>query len=84
VAIICGTLLYGTFYPNSSKQQQEIVGNKIAQLLREENAQKALKNLQNEIIDQLRAIVEQQAKKVRSLAPPHFWGVFLMDMDSVL
>jgi hypothetical protein len=63
VAIIYGTLLYGTFCPNSC-YQQEIIGHQIVKLLRDENAQRALKNLQNEIFDQLRAMIGQQKKKV--------------------
>jgi hypothetical protein len=67
LAIICGTFLYGTFRPAfnpSNPAEVEMSRSKIVQLLVEGNAQMELKKLQNEIIDEFSAIIEQQANEV--------------------
>jgi hypothetical protein len=67
VVFMCGILLYGTFFapanskPNCNSNDPDEFRSKLVQLLVEG---RTLKNLQNDVIDELRTIVEQQAKKV--------------------
>jgi hypothetical protein len=83
VAIICGTLLYGTFYPASNSSTPGSIGHQnnvilhneieqlrvqIAQMVAETNAQKTVEKLQNKTIAGLRVKIEKQAKEVSRVA----------------